>query len=114
MKTRRYRSEYKRGKKAGYAEGYAQGLHDGNPFIKIADAAANMAKVISDKMTDPAFIEALKKAKAIENHDREYFHDICPYTNVACGWWDCEHCGIEKRERDWVNKTDEEEAENDK
>ena len=68
MKTRRYRSEYKRGKAAGYAEGYAQGLHDGNPLIKIADAAANVAKVISDKMSDPELIEALKKAKAIDDN----------------------------------------------
>lgn len=69
MKTRRYRGAYKEEKKAGYIQGYVQGLHDGNPFNKIADAVANMAKVISDKMSDPAFIEALKEAKAIE--DRE-------------------------------------------
>lgn len=63
MNTRRYRSEYKRGKAAGYAQGYLQGLHDGNPLNKIADAAANMAKVITDRMSDPAFIEAQKKNK---------------------------------------------------
>ena len=66
MKTRRYRSAYKEGKKAGYMQGYLQGLHDGNPFNKIADAAANMTKVICDRMNDPAFIEALKKTKEIE------------------------------------------------
>ena len=69
MKTRRYRSAYKEGKKAGYIQGYVQGLHDGNPFIKIADAAANMAKFIADRMNDPTFIEALKEAKAMEDHE---------------------------------------------
>lgn len=70
-KTRRYRGAYKEGKKAGYIQGYVQGLHDGNPFNKIADAAANMAKVICDRMNDPAFIEALKKSKGNECSRRE-------------------------------------------
>lgn len=70
MKTRRYRGAYKEGKKAGYIQGYVQGLHDGNPFNKIAEAAANMAKIISDKMTDPEFIEALKEAKASGEHTK--------------------------------------------
>ena len=102
MRTKRYRSEYKRGKAVGYVEGYAQGLHDGNPLNKIADAAANMAKVISDRMSDPAFIEALKKAKAIENHDREYFKGICPYTDKPCDEWMCQTCEVEQREREWL------------
>lgn len=102
MKTRRYRSAYKEGKKAGYVEGYMQGLHDGNPFSKIADAAADMVKAISDRMSDPAFIEALKKAKAMEDHNREYFNSICPYTDKPCDEWTCQTCEVERRERDWV------------
>ena len=106
MNTRRYRSAYKEGKKAGYAQGYAQGLHDGNPFIKIADAAANMAKVISDKMSDPAFIEALKKANAINDHDREFFEGRCPYTDKPCDEWTCQTCEVEQREREWLERDD--------
>ena len=70
MKTRRYRSAYKAGKSTGYAEGYKQGLHDGNPFIKIAEAASEMAKTISDKITDPEFIEACKEAKILYDEER--------------------------------------------
>lgn len=70
MKTRRYRSAYKAGKAAGYAEGYKQGLHDGNPFIKIAEAAHEMVKTISDRMTDPEFIEACKEEKIMYDEER--------------------------------------------
>lgn len=70
MKTRRYRSAYKAGKAAGYAEGYKQGLHDGNPFIKIAEAAHEMAKTITDRITDPEFIEACKEAKIMYDEER--------------------------------------------
>ena len=105
MNTRRYRSEYKRGKAAGYAEGYKQGLHDGNPLIKIAEVASDMAKVISDRMSDPAFIEAIKKAKAIENQDREYFKGICPFTNKPCDEWTCRTCEVEQ---EWLEKGEEE------
>lgn len=60
--TRRYRKAYNKGKAYGYAEGYRQGFHDGNPFNKIVEAASDLAKVISDKMSDPEFLETLKKA----------------------------------------------------
>ena len=105
--TRRYRKAYNKGKADGYAEGYRQGLHDGNPFIKIVEAASDMAKVISDKMSDPEFLETLKKAKAIENQDREYFIGICPYTDNPCDDWHCRECEVEQREREWMEGEEE-------
>lgn len=66
MKTRRYRSAYKAGKAAGYAEGYMKGLHDGNPFVAIAEAASNIIK----KITDPEFVEAYKEAKNMYDEER--------------------------------------------
>lgn len=39
---------------------------------------------------------------------RIHFHGICPYTSVACGWWQCSKCEVEKREREWAHKIDEE------
>ena len=107
MNTRRYRSEYKRGKAVGYAEGYKQGLHDGNPFIKIAEAASDMVTVISNRLSDPEFLEMLKKAKAIENQDREYFNGICPYTDNPCDDWHCQTCEVEQREREWMEGEEE-------
>lgn len=38
---------------------------------------------------------------------RIHFKGICPYTGVACGWWECQMCEVEKREREWVNEIDE-------
>lgn len=105
--TRRYRKAYNKGKADGYAEGYKQGLHDGNPFIKIVEAASDMVKVISDKMSDPEFLEMLKKAKAIENQDREYFNGICPYTDNPCDDWNCLECEVEHREREWMEGEEE-------
>lgn len=69
MNTRRYRSEYKRGKADGYAEGYAQGLHDGNPFITLAEGINGAMATLSDKLSDPEFLEWLEKTHAIERQD---------------------------------------------
>lgn len=33
---------------------------------------------------------------------REIFHGICPYTNIACGWWKCSICEVEARERKFM------------
>lgn len=72
MNTRRYRSEYKRGKADGYAEGYAQGLHDGNPFALIAEVINKTMITVSDRLSDPEFLERLEKAWAIDNHGGAY------------------------------------------
>lgn len=102
MKTRRYRSAYKEGKKAGYLEGYKQGLHDGNPFVTLAESINNVFCSLSDSLSDPDFVEALKKARAIENNDREYFNGRCPYTDKPCEDWNCLSCKVENQEREWL------------
>ena len=81
MKTRRYRSAYKAGKAAGYTEGYMKGLHDGNPFIKIAEAASEMAKTIIDRITDSEFIEACKEAKAMDEERRRELDEEDRYAD---------------------------------
>lgn len=46
----------------------------------------------------------------MDNKDaRRYFHGICPYTATACGCWNCEKCGVEKEEREWMDRLDREE-----
>ncbi len=67
--TRKERKAYKQGKADGYVLGYAQGLHDGNPFIRIAEAAADVAKKINDSLTDPEMLKALEKAKEIQEEE---------------------------------------------
>lgn len=66
-RARRERRAYNEGKAQGYREGYEQGLHDGNPFIAIAEAAARVANTISDLMKDPAFVEACVEAQRENN-----------------------------------------------
>lgn len=62
-KSRRERRAYNEGKEQGYKEGYEKGLHDGNPFIAIAEAAAKVANTINDLLNDPDFIEACVEAQ---------------------------------------------------
>lgn len=58
--TRRERKIYKAGKADGYAAGYSQGMHDGNPFILIAESLGRALDAIT---TDPDIIKALKEAQ---------------------------------------------------
>ena len=62
-KSRRERRAYNEGKEQGYKEGYEKGLHDGNPFIAIAEAAAKVANTLNDCLNDPAFFEACVEAQ---------------------------------------------------
>ena len=67
--TRKERKAYKQGKADGYVLGYTQGLHDGNPFIMIAEAAADFANKIADTFTDPEVLKALEKVKEIQEEE---------------------------------------------
>lgn len=68
----------------GYQQGYQLGLHDGNPFILIGESVAKAISSMSDALTDPAFIEACKKA---QGEQKEI--DSC----VSCDHFgDCEGC----------------------
>ncbi len=60
--SRRHRKIYKRGKAEGYALGYAQGLHDGNPFVAIAEGAKKMLEDLSRTINDPEFLKTLEEA----------------------------------------------------
>ena len=66
-KSRRERRAYNEGYEQGYLEGYEKGLHDGNPLIAIAEAAAKVANALNDRLTDPAFIEACVEAQKETN-----------------------------------------------
>jgi len=63
-RTRRERKAYEQGRAAGYtegyAEGYAKGLHDGNPFIVVAEAMANAVNMIAENLRDPEFEDILE------------------------------------------------------
>lgn len=60
------RKAYKLGRQVGRAEGYADGLHDGNPFITLAEGINKAIGTISDKLSDPEFIEYLQSLKEAE------------------------------------------------
>lgn len=63
-RTRRERKAYEQGRAAGYAEGYtegyAKGLHDGNPFVMMAEAIANAVSAIAENLRDPEFEDILE------------------------------------------------------
>lgn len=67
--SRKHRKIYKQGKTDGYALGYAQGLHDGNPFIKMAEAIADVVNRISDSLNNPEVLKALEEAKKIQEEE---------------------------------------------
>lgn len=66
-RSRRERRAYNEGKQAGYADGYKQGLHDGNPFIAIAECVSKVCADLAERANDPEFIEAIKKAQKSES-----------------------------------------------
>ena len=59
------RKAYNLGRQAGRAEGYTDGLHDGNPFIALAEGINNISK----KLTDPEFIEYCKQVMGEEEKE---------------------------------------------
>jgi hypothetical protein len=59
--TRRERRIRRGGYDEGYNAGYKQGLHDGNPFIAIAEAATKVTNSLVKTFADPAFQEACRK-----------------------------------------------------
>ena len=61
--SRRERKIASIAKQEGYLKGYQQGLHDGNPFILLAESVTKAFSVMADTLTDPAFIEACKEVQ---------------------------------------------------
>lgn len=59
--SKKERRAYNLGRKNGYIEGYKDGLHDGNPFISLAEDINKAIGVISERLTDPEFIEYCKR-----------------------------------------------------
>lgn len=70
--SRRERKIYNEGKAAGYKDGYTKGLHDGNPFILIAETFADIVNQIT---SNPELLEAALKAKADEIDDELIIED---------------------------------------
>lgn len=82
--SRRERKIASIAKQEGYMKGYQQGLHDGNPFILMAETLSKAVSAMADTLTDPAFIEACKEA---QQEQKEI--DSC----VSCDHFgDCEDC----------------------
>lgn len=85
--SRRERKIASIAKQEGYLKGYQQGLHDGNPFIIMAETLSRAVSAIADSLTDPAFIEACKEAQEAQEELKKI--DSC----VSCDHFgDCEGC----------------------
>lgn len=74
LKKRRDRKNYNAGHDAGYVEGYAkgyiEGLHDGNPFIRIAEGISEITSYIVKTIDEnPALIEKALKASEVQGND---------------------------------------------
>lgn len=59
--TRKERRIRRGGYDEGYIAGYKEGLHDGNPFIAIAEAATKCVNSLAESFADPKFQEACRK-----------------------------------------------------
>lgn len=71
-RQRKALNEAKRaGYNAGYAEGYKNGLHDGNPFITLAESLSKVLNTVADQMNDPEFVKMCIEAKRLEDEARE-------------------------------------------
>lgn len=74
--TRRERIIFNQGKQCGYTEGYVQGLHDGNPFITLAESVGKVVTTLGEIITDPMFIEYAKEAaKEVETEKLELLEE---------------------------------------
>lgn len=82
--SKKERKAYNQGKATGFMEGYSQGLHDGNPFIIIAEAAERTVKSISEHLSDPEFIKALEEARQAQLNQEQ----MC----LTCKWADGSYC----------------------
>lgn len=60
----------------GYAEGYAKGLHDGNPFLILAEYRGKVLASISENLNDPKFVEMCMEAKRLEEENKEVKHEL--------------------------------------
>lgn len=72
--TKRERRIRRSGYDEGYNAGYKQGLHDGNPFIVIAEAATKVA----NSFADPEFQKVLCEYSEEQKKDshQEYWDRI--------------------------------------
>lgn len=61
------KKEKRAGYNAGYAEGYQKGLHDGNPFVILAESISNVVDSLADTLTNPKFVEMCIEAKRLED-----------------------------------------------
>lgn len=59
--TRKERRIRRGGYDEGYIAGYKEGLHDGNPFIAIAEAATKAVNALTESFADSDFQEACRK-----------------------------------------------------
>lgn len=44
-------------------------------------------------------LDTSKVVVLTDEHGREHFNGICPYTNIKCDKWTCSVCEVEQRER---------------
>ena len=97
--SKRERKAYNLGRENGYIEGYKDGLHDGNPFISLAEGLNKAIGVISEKLTDPEFIEYCKRVTAEEEMEQVEANQEPPFkwvhieSNPFCDIYECPVCG---------------------
>lgn len=89
--SRRERKIYNLGRAAGraegYTDGYKDGLHDGNPFISLAEGINKTIGAISEKLSDPEFVEYCKQQLDAENESEEFMKTLT----------ECDSCGAEMK-----------------
>lgn len=92
--TRRERKIRRNGYNDGYIEGYKQGLHDGNPLIAIAEAAAKAVNSIIETIDDPKFQEACREYLEEQKKDSHKGNcDFCKHQDRASTEYPCCVCG---------------------
>lgn len=77
-----------------------------NEAIQIADVSEEDKAKIVQSLANAGYNIAPELAEkylgVVDEFSRDYFHGICPYTNIKCEKWTCNICEIEKREHKFM------------
>lgn len=90
--TRRERRIRRSGYDEGYNAGYKQGLHDGNPFIAIAETATKAVNSLVKTFADPEFQKVLREYSEKKNSHKGNC-DFCKHQDIASTEYPCCVCG---------------------
>ena len=81
--TRKERRIRRGGYDEGYIAGYKQGLHDGNPFIAIAEAATKAVNSLAESFADPEFQEVCRKYLEERKEEERETDNLCDDCKIA-------------------------------